>query len=365
MPPPPSGKTGWPWDEETDPAIYCTENYFPKISIVTPSYNQGEYIEQTIRSVLLQNYPDIQYIIIDGGSSDKTIEIIKKYEPWIYHWESGKDRGQSHAINKGIGHCTGEIFNWINSDDYYNPDCFKNLAGSFDSGNVHAVAGNYRYFDENKNRQEKVIGLRLKPTLEETLAFVLMDQPSTFFRLKIINELGGLDERYKYVMDQDLWKKFLFRYGMNNIKVTEKELAHFRLHGESKTYKNSFSKEYHGIFYSIAKKTGLNKHAEIIAGEYELNVNDVNEFKFDFKDKDILPAKKVINYLIYFLARSYFTKGEYKKSAEYLSAADSDLINTRHISDFRKLKAKLLLIKFKMSFLIKESDRAALINKQS
>ncbi|MEO8399398.1 MAG: glycosyltransferase, partial [Ignavibacteriaceae bacterium] len=128
IPPPPKGKTGWPWDEETTPEIYEGLKNVPKISIITPSFNQGLFIEQTIRSVLLQNYPNLEYIIIDGGSTDNTIEIIKKYEPWIKYWISEKDSGQSEALNKGILHCEGEIFNWLNSDDYYSKDCFKLIA---------------------------------------------------------------------------------------------------------------------------------------------------------------------------------------------------------------------------------------------
>ena len=91
---------------------------YPKISIVTPSFNQGKYIEQTIQSVLTQNYPNLEYIIIDGGSTDKTVDIIKKYEQQLSYWVTEPDKGQTDAINKGFAKCTGEIFNWINSDDF-------------------------------------------------------------------------------------------------------------------------------------------------------------------------------------------------------------------------------------------------------
>src|SRR4051812_42913167 len=91
---------------------------FPKISIVTPSFNQGQYIEQTILSIINQGYPNLEYIIIDGGSTDNTFDIIKKYEKHITYWVSEADDGQSNALNKGLAKCTGDIFNWINSDDY-------------------------------------------------------------------------------------------------------------------------------------------------------------------------------------------------------------------------------------------------------
>lgn len=119
LPPPPPGKTGWPWTEETErlPNTMPDGGEWPRISIVTPNYNYGQFIEETIRSVLLQGYPNLEYIVIDGGSTDDSVEIIKKYEPWLSYWVSEKDRGQANAINKGISIATGEWFNWLNSDD--------------------------------------------------------------------------------------------------------------------------------------------------------------------------------------------------------------------------------------------------------
>ncbi len=99
-----------------------------KISVVTPSYNQGPYLEKTILSVIEQGYPNLEYIIIDGGSTDNSLEIIKKYERHLSYWVSEKDRGQSHAINKGFGHAGGDLFGWLNSDDFYAPDALKTAA---------------------------------------------------------------------------------------------------------------------------------------------------------------------------------------------------------------------------------------------
>jgi len=117
LPPPPPGATGWPWTEDTA-GHSASDNIvedWPRISIVTPSFNQGHFIEETIRSVLLQGYPDIEYFVIDGGSTDETVSIIEKYAPWLAHWESQPDRGQSHAINKGLNRSSGEIVAYIKS----------------------------------------------------------------------------------------------------------------------------------------------------------------------------------------------------------------------------------------------------------
>ncbi|WP_017314698.1 glycosyltransferase family 2 protein [Mastigocladopsis repens] len=129
LPSPPPDKIGWPWTVQSSQFSEQIPDGFeyPRISIVTPNYNYGHFLEETIRSVLLQGYPNLEYIIIDGGSTDNSVEIIKKYEKWLSFWVSEKDSGQANAINKGIDLATGTWFNWLNSDDILLPTCLKTL----------------------------------------------------------------------------------------------------------------------------------------------------------------------------------------------------------------------------------------------
>jgi hypothetical protein len=134
LPPPPSSRTGWPWTEETDPVFYNEPpitGVWPKLTIMCPSFRQGGFIEETIRSVLLQNYPRLEFIVMDGGSDDETPAILRKYARWLAFWESTPDRGQSHALNKGYARATGELHGWINSDDYYLPGAFAAAARAY------------------------------------------------------------------------------------------------------------------------------------------------------------------------------------------------------------------------------------------
>ena len=125
LPDPPPGRIGWPWTVETPPPSPGT---WPLISIVTPAFQHGRYLEETIRSVLLQNYPNLEYVVIDGGSTDETAAILQKYRPWLSFARSARDRGQGHAINLGFALASGTLRGWLNSDDFYLPHALEALA---------------------------------------------------------------------------------------------------------------------------------------------------------------------------------------------------------------------------------------------
>jgi glycosyltransferase involved in cell wall biosynthesis len=243
LPGAPSGKTGWPWTEASRPvsAETCKGRPWPKISIVTPSYNQGRFLEETIRSVLLQGYPNLEYIVIDGGSTDESAEIIRKYEPWLTYWVSERDRGQSHAINKGLARCTGEIFNWINSDDVMDAGALQAVARAWLDAPGTVIAGNVADFNENGVHR---IIVPTAVTLENFMNVhkarrcqSLWHQPGTFLPLASVQRAGGVREELRYTMDHFLMIELLCHC---RVVCIPEQLAHFRLHSGSKTVTSSF-----------------------------------------------------------------------------------------------------------------------------
>jgi len=231
LPPPPPGKSGWPWTEENKqlPATMPDGSPWPRISVITPSYNQGQFIEETIRSVLLQGYPNLEYFIIDGGSTDNSVEVIQKYAPWLTDWISEPDRGQVHAINKGLTRATGELFNWINSDDLLLPGALARVATTFGAG--HAVAGSVINFAED-GTETVITNAGLAP-LQMIPGNAIYHQPGLWLRREGVSECGGIDESFHYAFDWDLTIRYLSLYPL--VHYTPELLARFRLHEASKT----------------------------------------------------------------------------------------------------------------------------------
>jgi glycosyltransferase involved in cell wall biosynthesis len=205
---------------EADIPPSSSEVAWPKISIVTPSFNQGPYLEKSIRSVLLQGYPNLEYIVIDGGSTDNSVEIIKKYEFWIDFWVSEKDRGQSHAINKGFKRATGDLLGWLNSDDYLTPGALFNVANKYiNDQSVGAIFGQGHIVDlsgkiVHKTRVPEVNSENLFDWFAGGAEFM---QPSCLFTRQAWLECGPLVEDLHYAMDLDLWIKIAKKYSFKKI----------------------------------------------------------------------------------------------------------------------------------------------------
>jgi len=232
LPSPPPGKTGWPWTEEspTLPDKMPDGSNWPKISIVTPSLNQGQFIEETIRSVLLQGYPNLEYIIIDGGSTDDTIHIIKKYEKWLSYWVSEADKGQAQAINKGFRKATGEIVAWLNSDDYYEKSIMGIVANHFLSNECDIIYGNSNDVDSEGNFIQLII---LSPfNILETFFCNPIQQHSCFWNYGIFKDCGFLSEKYHYAFDHEFWIRCVLKKKFNYLPIT---FANYRQHPHSKS----------------------------------------------------------------------------------------------------------------------------------
>lgn len=207
----------------------------PKITVVTPSFNQGVFLEECIRSVLEQNYPNLEYFIFDGGSTDSSIKVIKKYESKIDYWVSQKDNGQSDAINKGFRKASGDIVAWLNSDDFYTPDSLITIANAWlKNPEAPFYYGNGMRTDENGKQKNLFFGDYVVPFNRHSMAFGLnyILQPATFMNAKCIREVGFLDESLNYAMDTDLWLK-LSKLGTP--QPVQHVLAASREYGETKT----------------------------------------------------------------------------------------------------------------------------------
>jgi glycosyltransferase involved in cell wall biosynthesis len=236
LPSSPPGKIGWPWTQAS-PRLsrrMPDGSSWPRICIVTPSYNQGQYIEETIRSVVLQSYPNLEYFVIDGGSTDDSLDIIRKYDPWLTHWVSEPDHGQAHAINKGLAMCRGDLFGWINSDDGLLPGALASLAAAFSYAPASILLGDVLNIDEVYGhtwlrRQQNVT---FKALAQPGCHNFFWQQPGTFWPYVLCRQIGNLDESLRYLFDLDWMCQAL---QVAQVHYLHTAIALYRLHDTSKT----------------------------------------------------------------------------------------------------------------------------------
>lgn len=177
---------------------------YPLVTIITPSYNQAPFLEETILSVLSQAYPNLEYWVIDGGSTDNSLEIIQNYENQLSGWLSEPDRGQGDAINKGFRKTTGEIVAWINSDDFYRPGAIKRAVSIFQKyPEVGLVYSDVDSVDEDGEIFNRMTYDHWQ--LRDLMAFNIIGQASVFFRRSVLEKAGYLDPSYHYLLDHHLW----------------------------------------------------------------------------------------------------------------------------------------------------------------
>ena len=233
------------WDAYPPPAnlppVVINNPAMPLVSIVTPSYNQGPYVRETIASVLSQDYPNIEYWLIDGGSTDETLAIVREYEADPrFHWLSEPDRGQADAVNKGWSRCRGDIFGWLNSDDTYLPGAIgTQVQALIDHPHIGVVYGDVVYIDEQGTQ-----GAFYRTRNFDRRRFLhvsAMGQPSVFVRRSLVERYGPLDTTLHYALDFELFLRYMRETDFLRVPET---IATYRLYGEAKTlsgYRRSVS----------------------------------------------------------------------------------------------------------------------------
>jgi GT2 family glycosyltransferase len=234
LPPPPAGKRGWPWTEEGAGPRAPPDDGGPSITIVTPSFQQADYVEATLRSVLLQGYSRLEYLVVDGGSTDGSAEIIRKYERWLAGFVSERDRGQGDAINKGFARANGEIVAWLNSDDRLMPGALHGVA-RMTRARPDAVAWVGRV--RSVTPEGALVYLQVPRGLtREGLADFghegQVSQPGCFFRRRALEQAGPLSTELHYVLDVDLWLRLA---AVGTFAACEEVWAEETIHAAAKT----------------------------------------------------------------------------------------------------------------------------------
>jgi len=241
LPEPPRGKTGWPWTEESGclPSGGPEGDSWPGVSVITPSFNQAQFIEETIRSILLQGYPNLEYFIMDGGSTDGSVEIIKKYSQWLSYWVSQTDGGQSDAINRGLRMASGAFATWINSDDLLSKNALFEHASRIGFAPDTVFVGNCIYIDKtgkllslHTGRVQSLEDLVRIKTVWGVGGHIV--QPEVLFPRELALSIGGVNPNNHFTMDYELWGR-LFLTGAK-FQYTGIPFGMFREHPEQKIH---------------------------------------------------------------------------------------------------------------------------------
>jgi glycosyltransferase involved in cell wall biosynthesis len=249
LPAAPAGRSGWPWTTGATAAPETAPGGkpWPRISIVTPSFNQGRFLEETIRSVLLQNYPNLEYLVIDGGSRDETGQVLARYGVFLAQVISEPDRGQSHALNKGLARAGGELLGWQNSDDFYAPGAFHRAAAAWlERGRPEAVYGQLHLVDEHSRLTGAYPTGAVDP--HRMFPWANMFNQSMFFSRRLLEDAYPVDEDFHHCMDYELfWRLILKGFRLEYVPEID---GFFRLHEQAKgsTRQEVAAREFFAIY---------------------------------------------------------------------------------------------------------------------
>lgn len=227
----------------------------PKISIIVPSFNQADFLKETFDSFRAQQYDNLEIIVVDGGSSDHSVEVIRRNEDIVTYWVSEKDKGQTDAINKGLLKCTGDIITWINSDDILKDGALLEVVRLFENDQVNVVCGKTHVFGAGRDHVVEP-SVRKGETLSHALVRFNFNQQGTFYHRRAIDRMGPPLSQLHFVMDKEWWNRCLLTHRRDEIVTTDAVLAGFRIHGASKTGAQSekFAAEYASILFSYGSR---------------------------------------------------------------------------------------------------------------
>lgn len=241
----------------------------PKFSIIVPSFNQADFLKETFDSFRAQHYDNLEIIVVDGGSSDHTVDVIRANEDIISYWVSEKDRGQTDAINKGLVKCSGEIITWINSDDTLKGGALKEVARLFEDEKVNVVCGKTHVFGAGRDHVVEP-SVRKGEQLSDALVRFNFNQQGTFYHRRAIDRMGPPLSQLHFVMDKEWWNRCLLTHRRDEIVTTDTILAGFRIHGASKTGAQSekFATEYASILFGYGTQLNDRESSSLLKQLY-------------------------------------------------------------------------------------------------